>query len=267
MAKNWHMDVTKGLVDAVNMIVDDYKTEKKITAKKEATAAKEKNNKKGKGRDEDEEDKDPSRFLPLPGQFKAEASGDKEAYQKFFRQALKKFGVSSPDELEDSKKKSFYDYVDKNWKGDNEKPEPEDKQTESKKSKKEGKNIKLSGKKEKIKINPAVTTEEGSLENIAMGMNPFQRAVQQKNTQSLNEAFQHTWGYVAQHNPHQYVDLLQVKTLYSVGSGPEEAAQRILGYQPEALQKSTFFRRQRRFDIGGAPTNPTTQPGIDGDPE
>ena len=52
-----------------------------------------------------------------------EATGDKEAYQKFFQSALKKFGVSSPAELKGPKEKEFYDYVDKNWKGDNEKPE------------------------------------------------------------------------------------------------------------------------------------------------
>jgi len=46
--------------------------------------------------------------------------GDKEAYQKFFKKALKKFGVNSPDELEGDKKKEFFDYVDKNWKGDHE---------------------------------------------------------------------------------------------------------------------------------------------------
>lgn len=44
-------------------------------------------------------------------------------YQKFFQKALKKFGVSSPDELKGEKEKSFYDYVDKNWEGDKEEPE------------------------------------------------------------------------------------------------------------------------------------------------
>jgi len=47
-------------------------------------------------------------------------TGDKEAYQKFFQAALKKFGASSPADLDDKKKKEFYDYVDANWKGDNE---------------------------------------------------------------------------------------------------------------------------------------------------
>ena len=38
-----------------------------------------------------------------------EASGGKEAYQKFFNSLLKKFGVKSPAELDDAKKKEFYD--------------------------------------------------------------------------------------------------------------------------------------------------------------
>ena len=46
--------------------------------------------------------------------------GGKDEYQKFFRGALKKFGVSEPDKLPDEKKKEFYDYVDANWAGDNE---------------------------------------------------------------------------------------------------------------------------------------------------
>ena len=53
-----------------------------------------------------------------------EASGDKEAYKKFFDAALKKFKVSSPAEFKsDEEKKKFFDYIDKNWEGDNEKAE------------------------------------------------------------------------------------------------------------------------------------------------
>ena len=54
------------------------------------------------------------------GETVKEETGDKEAYQKFFNSALKKFDVSSPDDLDDDKKKEFYNYVDKNWEGDNE---------------------------------------------------------------------------------------------------------------------------------------------------
>ena len=41
-------------------------------------------------------------------------------YDAFFQSAMKKFGISSPDELDDDKKKEFFNYVDKNYKADNE---------------------------------------------------------------------------------------------------------------------------------------------------
>ena len=53
----------------------------------------------------------------------SEASGDKEAYKKFFNTALKKFKVSSPAELKGDQKKKFYDYIDAGWEADNEKAE------------------------------------------------------------------------------------------------------------------------------------------------
>ena len=55
-----------------------------------------------------------------PGETIEEKTGDKEAYQKFFNSALKKFGVKSPAELKGDKKKEFYDYIDKNWTADHE---------------------------------------------------------------------------------------------------------------------------------------------------
>ena len=54
------------------------------------------------------------------GEQVTEVEGDKDEYQKFFRGALKKFGVAEPDKLPDEKKKEFYDYVDANWEGVNE---------------------------------------------------------------------------------------------------------------------------------------------------
>ena len=44
-------------------------------------------------------------------------------YQEFFKGVLTKFGVESPDELSDDKKKEFFEYIDANWEGDNEKAE------------------------------------------------------------------------------------------------------------------------------------------------
>ena len=49
------------------------------------------------------------------------AEGSKEEYEKFFKSALKKFGVDSPADFKsDEEKKKFFDYVDKNYKGENE---------------------------------------------------------------------------------------------------------------------------------------------------
>tara|TARA_A100001011_G_scaffold119106_1_gene125647 strand:+ start:603 stop:1262 length:660 start_codon:yes stop_codon:yes gene_type:complete len=36
-------------------------------------------------------------------------------YEAFFQKAMKKFGIKSPDELDDDKKKKFFNYVDNNY--------------------------------------------------------------------------------------------------------------------------------------------------------
>ena len=46
---------------------------------------------------------------------------DQKAYQAFFKKAMKKFGVESPADFKDEKKKKeFFDYIDKNYKADKE---------------------------------------------------------------------------------------------------------------------------------------------------
>lgn len=44
-------------------------------------------------------------------------------YQKFFKKTLDKFGVESPDELEDEKKKEFFAFIEKKWKAKDESKE------------------------------------------------------------------------------------------------------------------------------------------------
>ena len=44
-----------------------------------------------------------------------EAGSEETDYEKFFAQAMKKFGVSSPIELSPEETKKFFNYVDKNW--------------------------------------------------------------------------------------------------------------------------------------------------------
>jgi len=41
-------------------------------------------------------------------------------YEEFFQSALKKWGVSAPDDLEDDEKIKFFNYVDANWSAENE---------------------------------------------------------------------------------------------------------------------------------------------------
>ena len=66
-------------------------------------------------------------YLDEPDEIQTEAeeepkeeSEKQKKYQAFFQKALKKFGVKSPAELEGDKKKEFFDYVDKNYKSDDE---------------------------------------------------------------------------------------------------------------------------------------------------
>jgi hypothetical protein len=52
----------------------------------------------------------------------AEAAQKKTAYQRFFSQALAKFGYSSPASIPDEKKKAFWDFIDSAWTSKQEAP-------------------------------------------------------------------------------------------------------------------------------------------------
>ena len=56
------------------------------------------------------------RYYEIGGENKKEASIKEGDYEAFFQSAMKKFGISSPDELDDDKKKEFFNYVDANYK-------------------------------------------------------------------------------------------------------------------------------------------------------
>jgi len=45
---------------------------------------------------------------------------DKAAFKKFYDKTLAKFGVKSPSELDDAKKKKFFDAIDAGWESDDE---------------------------------------------------------------------------------------------------------------------------------------------------
>ena len=84
----------------------------------------------------------PSKYIDILNKLREETE-----YQKFFKSAMKKFGVKSPSELDGDKEKEFYDYVDKNWKGKNEPKEVGEKRKPNGKT--------LTGKpKDNIDVNP-----------------------------------------------------------------------------------------------------------------
>ena len=61
----------------------------------------------------------------------AEEEGDKEDYMKFFAGKLKKYGVKSPSELDDEKKKKFFNEIEKDWKHDSKEEVEVEKKEES----------------------------------------------------------------------------------------------------------------------------------------
>ena len=56
------------------------------------------------------------RYYEIGGENKKETSIKEGDYEAFFQSAMKKFGISSPDELDDDKKKEFFNYIDANYK-------------------------------------------------------------------------------------------------------------------------------------------------------
>ena len=69
--------------------------------------------KKKKSMEEVEEDKE-NGYVNIPV---AELSDKQKEYQKVFKMAMKKFGVKSPADFKDEKKKKeFFDFIDKNYK-------------------------------------------------------------------------------------------------------------------------------------------------------
>ena len=66
-----------------------------------------------------------NRYYDIPEGYGNEDEETKDSleegdYEVFFQASMKKFGISSPDELDDEKKKEFFNYVDKNYKAKSE---------------------------------------------------------------------------------------------------------------------------------------------------
>ena len=126
--------------------------------------------------------------------------GDKEEYTKFFNAALKKFGVDSPADFKSyEEKKKFFDYGDKNYKGDHEE--------EVKKLHKE-----LFGE---VKESYEIGTDEyrKHTEDVTPGQDgEWVEAVNSKNT-SMREALAKVWNVDEGKSPFKKEDKKGDKTL------------------------------------------------------
>jgi len=63
---------------------------------------------------------DGEQSLHIKKSLKEAKSGNKEEYQAFFKEKLKKFDVESPADLSEEDKKKFFNEIEKEWKGTNE---------------------------------------------------------------------------------------------------------------------------------------------------
>lgn len=91
-----------------------------------------------------------------------DTKGDKEAYQKFFNDTLKKYGVKSPSELKADDEKKFYDEIDAGWKADDEKNES--KVGKLTKDKKKKKNLAFDDEEDEPRVKKALRGESVELE-------------------------------------------------------------------------------------------------------
>ena len=62
-----------------------------------------------------------SQIIKQMSEYHSLTEDKKSDYKEYFNNMLKQFGVSSPSELDDSKKKDFFNKVDAGWKAKNEK--------------------------------------------------------------------------------------------------------------------------------------------------
>ena len=87
---------------------------KKSGEKEDGTVVKEKTK---LSEEEVEEDKENGYMnIPLEELSDKQKEYQKKEYQAFFKKALKKFDADSPADMDDEKKKEFFNYIDKNYK-------------------------------------------------------------------------------------------------------------------------------------------------------
>jgi hypothetical protein len=208
---NWHKQVSKNLSDAVSNVLKDYADQKAMQ------------NGKLKGKGKGEPVKKVAQELPEDDDEETLDPVNPKANKKKFANRKDKDidndgDVDGSDKFLHKKRKAISKAIRK---------------TSAKSKKIESKKIKLSGKKEKVTVNPPVTEsfiDERSRLREALEAS-FDTVFQYGNKEE--EAFREQWmnefsSHVSGKDPHAYIDPLQSKVLYIEGLTPRQAASRYL---------------------------------------
>ena len=195
-----------------------------------------------------------------------EASGGKEAYQKFFNSLLKKFGVSSPSELDGKKKKDFFDAIDKGWEGDNEKAESvkEAKKLRGGKGKAEidinfdgsAKDIKFASTKYKIKFkthsNGAIIT--GDKQKILAYLQGQDYAMDDEDIEDLYPEVLETYDDPDNLDPDSTLNPDEVPFAKKKGKGPHDGKTESKDFSQaqEVTEKDTLAERGKEAKLSSA---------------
>ena len=177
-----------------------------------------------------------------------EATGDKEEYTKFFNAALKKFGVKSPaDFKDDAKKKEFFNYVDKNYKGDHEEElDKEDKPTVQKV-------VKMLKKASKAHADQSKSLEKDLQDDVDKTIDTIQQANDSKR-QSMRSILADIWNMKEGKSPFEKDE--------GFASDAQRRAAFASGYKEKGKKKKEEVEKSDKTMTGKKPTKVEIEPQV-----
>ena len=209
----WHKDVTKSLADSVSAVLSDMKEDQKASQNKMM--------KKGKG--EPAGQIKPKQALPEEDDDKLDPVNKKAVKKKFADRQDKDIDndgdVDSSDKFLHKKRKANTKAI--------------------RKTSRNGKKVDLSGKKEKVTVNPDVKEEVEQVDDFSDERAQLREALEAsfdtvfQYSNKEEEAYRDQWmgqfdSLVTAKEPNAYLDPLQRRVYYIEGITPEQAANRYL---------------------------------------
>ena len=184
----------------------------------------------------------------LQGMAEAVTEGDKEEYTKFFNAALKKFGVKSPaDFKDDAKKKEFFNYVDKNYKGDHEEElDKEDKPTVQKV-------VKMLKKASKAHADQSKSLEKDLQDDVDKTIDTIQQANDSKR-QSMRSILADIWNMKEGKSPFEKDE--------GFASDAQRRAAFASGYKEKGKKKKEEVEKSNKTMTGQKPTKVEIEPEV-----